>query len=379
MAVKPTILIIDDDDALRLGLAATLKRRGYETVTAIAGQDGLEKIKASKPDLILCDVMMPPPNGFQLRQRLSLEPTLAKIPFVFLTARAGLEDRVNGIDQGADDYIVKPFAPQELVARIEAIFRRVDVERAQGREQMKQIADQELEKFKREVLQNFHHELRTPLANILLSLETTLAQKFDTVEEQARFIRMAFLNADRLESLSTDFILLSNIDHGDLSDIRQPIYIETGILPAIQRRLERYQSKKLQLRTYFEIRREICAPRKELTHILIHLLDNAFKFSPEYGTVDLSIVSDEKGDTTIRVRDEGPGIPVELRQKVFERYFQGSQGDARQHEGLGVGLTLAKAIVESWGGQIKILDVPRGCIVKLSFPGQQPGDLLYGN
>jgi signal transduction histidine kinase len=378
METKRTILIIDDDSALRLGLSVTLQRKGYSIITASNGQAGLEKIRALGPDLILCDVMMPPPNGFELRKLLSSEPASSNIPFIFVTARTGVEDRISGIDEGADDYITKPFEPQELVARIEAVFRRIELEQARGREQMKKVAAEELDKFKHEVLQNFHHELRTPLTNILLPLETILTHKFDNPEEQTRFIRMALTNADRLESLSTDFILLSAIDHDSLSAIRQPIHLETNLLPAVHRRLERYKTKAIQLVTRFSVLGEISGPRKELTQVVIHLLDNAFKFSPEHGTVELAISSNEAGDTTIRVSDDGPGIPANLREKVFESFFQGSRGDARDYEGLGVGLTIAKAILEKIGGSIKILDSAKGCSVEIYFPGCRPGEIVYG-
>ena len=174
MENKRTILIIDDDDALRIGLAATLQRKGFTVVSACNGQAGLEKARLAQPDLIICDVMMPPPDGFELRRLLSQDAALAAIPFIFLTARSGIEDRLSGIDNGADDYITKPFDPKELVARVEAVFRRVELEQAHGREQMKAIAEQEMEKFRHEILQNFHHELRTPLTNILLPLEAIL-------------------------------------------------------------------------------------------------------------------------------------------------------------------------------------------------------------
>jgi two-component system, sensor histidine kinase and response regulator len=378
MENKQVILIIDDDDTLRLGLTATLRRKGYTIVAASNGQEGLEKIRSSKPDLVLSDVMMPPPNGFELRKLISQDPTLVSIPFIFLTARSGVEDRVSGIDEGADDYITKPFDPKELIARIEAVFRRVKLEQAHGREQMRTITDQEMEKFKHEILQNFHHELRTPLTNIMLPLETILNHKFDNPEDLTRFIRMARSNADRLESLITDFILLTNIDHGDLNMVRQPIDVETQLLAPVRRRLERYSPKNLQLDTQVSIQSEIKAPRKEFTHVVVHLLDNAFKFSPDGGKVELSISTNENGDTRVRVKDEGPGIPADLRDKVFERFFQISQGDTREYEGLGVGLTLAKAIGERMGGSLSILDAPKGCCVELYLPGHTSGELSYG-
>jgi two-component system, sensor histidine kinase and response regulator len=375
---KHSILIIDDDDGLRIGLTATLQRKGYAVFSAGNGQSGLEKVKAARPDLIICDVMMPPPDGFELRRLLSLDPALAEIPFIFLTARSGITDRLSGIDNGADDYITKPFDPKELVARVEAVFRRIELEQAHGRAQMKAISDQEMEKFRHEILQNFHHELRTPLTNILLPLEAALNSKFDDPEEQTRFIRTALSNADRLESLTTDFILLTNIDQGDLNTVRQPIDVNVHILPAVRRRMERYKDKHLQLVTHISVQAEITAPRKEFTHIVLHLLDNAFKFSPLGGKVELSISSDAAGNTTLGVSDEGPGIPADLRGKVFERFSQLSQGNTREYEGLGVGLPLAKAVMEQLGGSLRILDATAGCRVGLFLPAPSAGELSYG-
>ncbi len=326
MENKRTILIIDDDEALRIGLAATLQRKGLPSLRPATGKPVWKRPGRAGPDLIICDVMMPPPDGFELRRLLSLDPALVGIPFIFLTARSGIEDRLSGIDKGADDYITKPFDPKELVARVEAVFRRIELEQARGREQMKSIADQEMEKFRHEILQNFHHELRTPLTNILLPLEAALKQKFTDPEEQARFIRTALLNADRLESLTTDFILLTNLDQGNLNTVRQPIDVDVHILAPVRRRMQRYQDKHLQLVTHVSVLGQIRAPRKEFTHIVIHLLDNAFKFSPEGGTVELSISSDADGNTSLGVSDEGPGIPAELREKVFERYYPTQPG-----------------------------------------------------
>jgi len=123
---------------------------------------------------------------------------------------------------------------------------------------------------------------------------------------------------------------------------------------------------------------EMRAPRKEFTHIVLHLLDNAFKFSPEGGTVELSISSDADGNTSLSVSDAGPGIPLELREKVFERFYQGSQGNTREYEGLGVGLTIAKAVIEKLGGSLRILEIPGGCRIGLYLPAGAPGEPAYG-
>ncbi|HUH97986.1 MAG TPA: response regulator [Anaerolineales bacterium] len=374
----PTILIIDDEPALLLGLAARIRRQGYTVVTATDGSDGLQKARETLPDLIISDVMMPPPNGFELRHLMSQEEALAPIPFIFLTARSSSEDRIGGLREGADDYITKPFETEELFARIEAVFRRVQTEQARGREEMRAIARKDMEKLKQEILQNYHHELRTPLTNILMPLELAANHRFEDPEEQSRFLKIALSNADRLESLVADLILLSNIDQGNLNSIRQSVDLHAHLIAPVQKRLARYTNKNLNLMIDCPEQGTILAPRQEFTRSIVHLMDNAFKFSPENGNIHLSVTVGKEGSAAILVQDEGGGIPAALREKVFERFYQISQGDSRDHEGLGVGLTIARAVFGKLGGTVEILDSPRGCRVRAWLPERSQSDIVYG-
>lgn len=379
MDKKPyTILIIDDEPALRLGLAAKIKRQGYEVFTACDGRDGWQKAKECLPDLILSDVMMPPPDGFELRRLMGQDPQLASIPFIFLTARTGVEDRVNGIRDGADDYVTKPFVTEELLARMEAVLRRVQLEQARGRDEVRESARQDMEKLKQEILQNFHHEMRTPLTNIIMPLELVVNKKFENPEEQIHFIRMALSSVDRLESLVTDFILLTNIDYGNLNGIRQPIDVKNHILLPVEKRLARYNDKGLQFT--HEITGDGCirAPRRECTHAIVHILDNAFKFTPGGGRVILRVDIQANGGAVITVDNEGDPIPHTMREKVFERFYQISQGDSREHEGLGVGLFIAREIFRSMGGEVAVLDYPNGCRLQATLPDLKSDDISYG-
>lgn len=372
------ILIVDDEPALLLGLAAKIRRQGYQVVTASDGQEAMQKAAESLPDLILSDVMMPPPNGFELRRLMSEDPRLAPIPFIFLTARSGIEDRVNGIRDGADDYITKPFVTEELFARIEAVLRRVRLAQARGRAEAQDQAREDMEQLKREILQNFHHEIRTPLSNIIMPLELVVSKKFEDPEEQIQFVRTALSSVERLESLVSDFILLTNIDQGDLNCIRQRIDINNHILLPIQKRLARYHTKELEFTCEIKGDGVIAAPRRELTQALVHLLDNAFKFSPDRGRVSLTVALDFNGGALFQVQDEGPGIPYDARAQVFERYYQISRGDNRAHDGLGVGLFIARAVFSSLGGDITITDCPTGCCVQAILPNLRPEDISYG-
>ena len=121
---QATVLVIDDEkDVLEL-LWYNLEKGGFDVVAARDGESGLEAATASPPDAIILDVMMPGLDGLGVCKRLREQPRTARIPIILLTAKAGEADRVVGLELGADDYVVKPFSPRELVARIRALLRR---------------------------------------------------------------------------------------------------------------------------------------------------------------------------------------------------------------------------------------------------------------
>ncbi|MCK6627305.1 MAG: response regulator transcription factor [Anaerolineae bacterium] len=117
-----TILVADDDQKLLKMVRRTLVYEGFAVITASTGREALAKMETQSPDLIVLDWMMPELDGLELLKRLRVER--ADIPVLMLTARDAVEDRVAGLDQGADDYLVKPFAPSELLARLRALLRR---------------------------------------------------------------------------------------------------------------------------------------------------------------------------------------------------------------------------------------------------------------
>ncbi|MCB2411938.1 response regulator transcription factor [Demequina sp. TTPB684] len=121
---KRRILVIDDEDNLRTMLVAALKFEGYQVAQAPEGRTGLRAAKELRPDLIVLDVMMPELDGFGMLKRL--RESGDRTPVIFLTAKDTTADAVAGLGLGADDYLAKPFALEELVARVESVMRRVD-------------------------------------------------------------------------------------------------------------------------------------------------------------------------------------------------------------------------------------------------------------
>ncbi|GER80167.1 MAG: response regulator transcription factor [Anaerolineales bacterium] len=121
----PTVLIVDDDPKLLKMLQRTLTYENLDVLTATNGLEALPLVQTHKPDLIIADWMMPKMDGLTFIQRLRDEEN--KTLILMLTARDAIENRVEGLESGADDYLVKPFAPAELVARVHAMLRRVEV------------------------------------------------------------------------------------------------------------------------------------------------------------------------------------------------------------------------------------------------------------
>lgn len=140
-----TILIVDDDRRITDMLRRTLAYEGYQVVTAADGHEALAKARAHRPNVIVLDWLMPGLDGVEVARRLRAVDTT---PILMLTARDAVEDRVEGLDSGADDYLIKPFAPAELLARIRALLRRSEL--AEDREKPLAYADLYLDPLTRD-------------------------------------------------------------------------------------------------------------------------------------------------------------------------------------------------------------------------------------
>ncbi|MCC5809622.1 MAG: phosphate regulon transcriptional regulator PhoB [Ectothiorhodospiraceae bacterium] len=122
MAVK--ILIIEDEAAIREMVEMSLSAVGYQVIQAESGEEGFSMLNEHVPDLILLDWMLPGMSGIDFARRIKKDPLCSEIPVIMLTARGEEEDKVRGLDSGADDFVTKPFSPRELASRIKAVLRR---------------------------------------------------------------------------------------------------------------------------------------------------------------------------------------------------------------------------------------------------------------
>jgi len=123
--MKPYILIVEDEAALITLLHYNLEKEGFEVGEAVDGEEALFMIRERRPDLVVLDWMLPSLSGIEVCRRIRRMPEHKNLPIIMLTARGEETDRIRGLDSGADDYVVKPFSPSELVARIKAVLRRL--------------------------------------------------------------------------------------------------------------------------------------------------------------------------------------------------------------------------------------------------------------
>ncbi len=123
--MNPRILVVEDDDALGTLLRYNLEREGYAVALATDGEEALIQAEEQLPDLVVLDWMLPRVSGIEVCRRLRQKPLSRNVPIIMLTARGEESDRIRGLDTGADDYVVKPFAVTELSARIRAVLRRL--------------------------------------------------------------------------------------------------------------------------------------------------------------------------------------------------------------------------------------------------------------
>ena len=160
------ILVVDDEERILNFLSTKLKASGYEVLTASNGIEGLEQAQAQEPDLVVLDLLMPRMDGLEMLKQLR---TFSPVPVIILTAKGADTDKIKGLQLGADDYLPKPFNPDELVARIEAIRRRMEPDERRKIPEILELGNITVDFRKRNVLVNGEEKYLTRTEWLLLS------------------------------------------------------------------------------------------------------------------------------------------------------------------------------------------------------------------
>ena len=198
--MQATILVIEDEpDALEL-LQFNLKGRGYKVISAESGEKGLQKANAHLPDLVVLDLMLPGLDGLELCKILKRNAKTAHVPIIMVTAKATELDRVLGLELGADDYLVKPFSPRELLLRIERLLKRGSPAATEAAECFN-FGDLMIDIAKHEITVNGRTVQLTPTEFKLLTL---LARRPERVHSRDKLLQEVWEYSQDIESRTID-------------------------------------------------------------------------------------------------------------------------------------------------------------------------------
>jgi two-component system, sensor histidine kinase len=373
-----TILNVDDYDAGRYAVTRALRQAGFTVLEAVTGQEALDEVERSRPDLILLDVQLPDINGVEIARRLRSNPETSAIPILHLSAtRVRDSDRALGLDAGADAYLVEPVDTSVLIATIRALLR---VRRAEQEKQIllerEQAARRDAEAANRardEFFAILSHELRTPMAAILGWVQYlrhsnerdagTLEAALLTIEQSARAqskLIDQILDASRIMTQKLDL---------ELCEVDLPSLVRDALTAVKQTAEVRNISIDVQVNADSMT---VVGDAARLQQVVWNLAANAIKFTPEGGRVLVTLRAGD-GWGELSVKDNGRGIAPDLLPHIFERFRQSRT--ARVEGGLGLGLSLVRHLVELHGGEVTAMSAGEGkgstFVVRLPLAGSQ--------
>jgi signal transduction histidine kinase len=345
-APRARVLVVDDNSDLRSYLVGLLAP-AYEVGTAENGLSALEAMQGQRPDIVVSDVMMPRLDGFGLVRALRADPSTASLPVILLSARAGEESAIEGLEVGADDYLAKPFSARELLARV-----RTHVELARAR---RSWAD-ELERTNRE-LDSFSysvsHDLRAPLRAIDGFSRMLEEDSSEGLDERGRdHLARIRAGVGRMSELIEDLLGLAKISRAALT--RQPVDISSIARKVAADLAARPQNRTVDVRIDEGLTAD--ADQRLATVVLENLIGNAWKFTAKHDQPRVEIGRASAGGAFF-VRDNGAGFDMAYADRLFGA-FQRLHSEA-EFEGTGIGLATVQRIVRRHGGRIWAEGEPR--------------------
>jgi len=350
------ILLVDDDEMLRLTFSAALREKDYHVIEADSGSAGLKLARQFLPDLILTDIHMPGGDGSTLLQEVRRDPELRSRQVVLMTGKPELAAPRKGMEEGADDFLIKPVSFDGLISCVEARFRRASINW--------RVEDELLSQMRSSVPSQLPHEVFTPLAGIIGLLEVL---RSDNANLQPKEVDEIYADmhhsAFRLHRTLRNYLLLlesaapaTNPLVGALPPSRVEETIRLGVKEAL-----RLNDRKADI----AIRVEECSlavKPGELAHIVEELVDNACKFSRQ-GT-RIAVVLGADGELT--VEDQGRGMTVEEVNRIG--YFRQFEHKKYGQQGLGLGLVLVQKLAAQCGATFTIDSEPgSGTRVRVAF------------
>jgi two-component system, sensor histidine kinase and response regulator len=328
-----TILLIDDCQQLRTAFRMALRTNGYRVIEAESGAAGLEIARQHLPDLILTDIHMPGGDGSSLLRHIRRDSKLKSSQVVLMTGRPDLVTPRKGMEEGADDFLVKPIGLESLLNCVKARLSRASISW--------RVEDQMLAQLRSWVPPQLPHEFFTTLAGIIGLMEL-LCDDFPalTTAEVSDMHKHVYQSALRLHRTLRNYLLILDLPTVSSQPVPQPLprpEVEESIRAGVDQAL-RLNERREDVTVLVEAC-EISVEADDLTHIVEELVDNACKFSRQGTPVNVEVRADGK----LIVMDRGRGLTAEEIGRIGA--FQQFDRHKFEQQGLGLGLVLVQKIV----------------------------------
>lgn len=338
------VLIIEDDAVARRQLAQLFRFEDFEVCEAESGEVGVAAASNAAPDLVVCDIMMPGMDGFGVLDALRAQTDTALTPFIFLTAKAGAKDVRHGMNQGADDYITKPFDPEALLAAARQRLARRQVQLAE--------ADRRATDTGILAAAALPREMEGCLGR-LESLAEALLAGFDGHPHSREIGRSSKVEVERLRALSRRLRLYGELPNLYARRFSAPnIAVKSTAQTAVN--AARAAAERWNRSGDLDISAsegEVPLPVEAVEIVAAELVDNACKFSPTSTPIMVEI-SLQQGCWEITVADRGQGLNAQQIRQIgaFKQFWNGSERPG----GLGIGLILVQTLLRLHGGEVQI-------------------------
>jgi two-component system sensor histidine kinase/response regulator len=352
---KNKILIVDDAvDTVEL-LRKRFRSEGYDTDEAYDGEEALKQVENYTPDLIVLDVMMPKLDGYEVCRRLKADENTKYIPILMLTAKGEIENKVLGLEIGADDYLPKPFDYKELSARIKSLL---SIKAAREK-----LVEEEKSEALGKMMDEVAHEIRNPLASIG-GFAKRVHERLPEGDTNKKYMEMIIGDVSRLENMVKQLIELKSMATCYLvsTDINEVI------MEAIESFEKEFNDKGIEMKTDLMSNPPfIYADREQLKATISNLIKNAIEAMLESPKILKIATLLDDGRIVIEISDTGKGIPKDKIKSIFDPFF------TSKIYGPGLGLTFALKIIQQHRGTISVESEPgKGTTFTIRLPVRKP-------
>jgi signal transduction histidine kinase len=365
---EPVVLLVDDNPTNLKILCRALSGLSCRLLLATNGEEALKIAQETAPAVILLDVLMPGMDGFEICRRLKQDPETLDAAVIFVSGLTDSSDKVRGLEEGAADYIIKPFHPDEVVARVKVqlTVQALQAKLLQRNQELARSNDQ-----KNQLLGMAAHDLRNPLSVVTgyaSILEKGLAGPLS--EKQARLVSNIHSMGKEMQTLLEDLLSVSQIESGRLNlnrSLCDPRLLVEGALQLLE-----FQAGAKEIFVDVTAReplpKSLRIDTSKIKQALTNLMSNAIKFSMPGSRIQVRLYQQDLS-VVIEVKDQGPGIPADELPKLFQLFQQTSVQSTAGERSTGLGLAISKRIVEGHGGTIKVeSEVGRGTTFSIWLP-----------